>query len=225
MNENVTTTTLTLKHAMKRRRQEGPDEVDDKDVVVTTAPPTSSQTSRNEWDELLRQTDGSQQSEAAINHGLVERMSTVPQSDFDFTLPLHSYELGSLPVWPDSAMGGVPTDTSWMLSAAEMYTSQPPMADPSTLSADDQNQQLLDPELEAIFSEVMLNGSYGGPFGVLPQAHTGHGSNQSLYDQGFPGRTYSDSSMFSQSPISIPVNTAAPLENVSPMWDGITRTN
>ena len=95
-----------------------------------------------------------------------------PHSEPVPALPLHSHELGRLPVWSDEGVScpttiHSPTNT-WPRFAFTMASSRPTMPSMSSPDVGQEQPQLApDPELEALFAELIPDGVYGHPFGLM----------------------------------------------------------
>ena len=122
---------------------------------------------------------------------------TFPQSSFDFTLPLHSDELGRLPVWSDEGVDSSMTasgEGTWASLSPDPITGLGTLA--NTVGHDGGPQLQMDPDLEAIFAGLIPDASWNHAFGVMPQpdfpqsthtqgATTAGGSHQQQYDASY----------------------------------------
>lgn len=141
-------------------------------------------------------------------------------NSFDFSLPVYSDELGRLPIWPNgyadvtsgSYAGNVwpsfpqPSSSSSLAYPSDTNLGSPQDSATNVLADIDQPQFQLDPELEAIFSELLPDGSYGSPFAMASsssQTGTSYAAHPAFYGQVFGGGSNSsgggmESSVFVQ---------------------------
>lgn len=114
-----------------------------------------------------------------VNYASSVEPSSFPQSAFDFALPVHSEELGRLPVWqhPDACMASEPETYgfTWSTSSNDTQSGgQYPVFDSSTFLGADPSQPGFDPELEAIFAGVLPDASFSDPYASLTHVGAGY---------------------------------------------------
>lgn len=101
--------------------------------------------------------------------------SIFPQSAFDFTLPLQSDELGRLPIWSDA---GIDSSTSTSGEAMWPFFASDPIASLGTLAntmfQDDGQQPHMDPDLEAIFADLIPDAAWNYTPGMVSQPAIPH---------------------------------------------------
>ena len=155
--------------------------------------------------------------------------TTFTTSDFDFALPVHSDELGRLPPASDFDFSAMSPTASWTPSFGPFATENPGSHPQSLGSAmqmpgapqEHQPQPRIDPNLEAIFADLLPAATYEDAFAALTQT-------QPVYPH-----TYFTSLPYTQGPVSMPYGgeqgvysqTQVGVENVPfeeeapPMWD------
>lgn len=109
-------------------------------------------------------------------------MSSFPETNFDFALPVYSEDLGRLPIWPDATSEAPPSSTASSSNgtrsqyATDGLPEEQPMFDPSVFLGIEGAQLGFDPELHAIFSAFLPDGSFEDAFPAADQVGEGGSS-------------------------------------------------
>ncbi|KIP05396.1 hypothetical protein PHLGIDRAFT_36445 [Phlebiopsis gigantea 11061_1 CR5-6] len=93
--------------------------------------------------------------------------SAFPQATFDFTLPLYSDELGSLPIWSNEGPGPImnnPMDAAWDTSTPSQATNFGPTTNAAVYS--DEIQAPMDIDIDAIFAALLPDSAYDHTLGI-----------------------------------------------------------
>lgn len=222
MNRSPPASSTVVDRPQKRRREEDTGDPGGTGGVDTSTISYSSPESLANWGGTWARNDGPTNQflnpDAPYLPVPGHDVSTLPQSDFDFTPPVHSDVLRRIPIWSnqgtDGASVGRPTNNMWPSFGAGAYAQQPPMPiTPFSLDVD-QSQFQIDPELEALFSELLPDCS---PLGVL-QTSANYVSNQSFCGQDFTASNSDEQSIFSQSPFTGSAGTPSPPVGPPTMW-------